>query len=139
MEEQGTVIRAGDGEALVRVTPSAACGGCSQQSACHPANGERTITVRDPIGVRPGQIVTIGLPGGGIRVALGLAYGVPLAALLGGALLGYRLAPAGADLELVAALAALAGLGAAFLLLKMLRGRYEGLRSLKPVVLRIGG
>ncbi len=139
MEEAGTVIAVSNGQATIAMEENAACGSCSQKSTCHPGDGaQRTMTAQDPIGVKPGQVVTVDLPGGGVWLAMGLAYGVPLALLLVGAILGFRMAPEGADREVYSALSALAGLVAGFLLLARFRGRYEGRASLKPVVIRIG-
>ncbi len=139
MEEAGTVITVRDGWATIAMEENAACGSCSQQSTCHPGDGSRrTMTAQDPIGVKPGQIVTVDLPEGGVWLAMGLAYGVPLTLLLVGAVMGYRMAPEGSDREVASALSALAGLVIGFLLLARFRSRYEGRASLKPVVIRIG-
>jgi len=140
MEETGIVVGVEGGTATVRMTTSAACDSCSQASLCHPAQGvERTLSVRDPIGVREGQEVAVRLPGRGVWAAMGLVYGWPLAMLIVGAWAGYRLGGGGDRGEIASALGALLFLGAGFLALKALRPLYEHLTLLNPVIVRVVG
>jgi positive regulator of sigma E activity len=140
MEETGIVLEAAAGTALVRMTTSAACDSCSQASLCHPGDGvQRTLTVRDPVGVRAGQAVAVRLPGRGVWAAMGLVYGWPLATLVAGAWAGYRLGGGGDTGEIASAVAALLGLGAGFLVLKALRPLYEHRAMLNPVIVRVEG
>jgi len=133
------VISVANGTVRVLMQESSACGSCSQQSTCSPGSGTgRTLLARDPVGVKPGQVVTIDLPEGGTLKALGLAYGIPLLMLLVGAGLGHRYAPDHLDQELVSALSAFAGLGLSFVLLRRFRSHYEGRADLTPTVIRIG-
>jgi positive regulator of sigma E activity len=140
MDETGIVLTAGGGAATVRMTASPSCDGCGQASLCHPGTGrDRTLTVRDPLGVAPGQAVTVRLPGRGAWAAMGLVYGWPLAMLLAGAVLGYRLGGGGDRSDLVSAGLALAFLAAGFAVLKALRPWYEGRALFKAVIVQAGG
>lgn len=135
MEENGIVTAAADGSATVRMTASPACDGCGQASLCHPGTGtERTLTVRDPLKTRPGDLVSVLLPGRGVWAAVGLVYVWPLALLLLGAWAGYALGGGGDGAELVSAGGALLGLAAAFGALKALRPWYEHRALFRPVI-----
>jgi len=140
MEETGIVLDAAAGTATVRMTASPACDGCGQASACHPGEGTvRTLTVRDPLGVRPGQAVTVRLPGAGVWAAMGLVYAWPLAMLLVGAWAGHRAGTGGEQADLLAAAGALAGLALSFLMLRALRPWYEGRALFRPVIVDARG
>jgi len=135
VEENGIVIAAADGSATVRMTASPACDGCGQASLCHPGGGaERTLVVRDPVGARPGDAVTVRLPGRGVWAAVGLVYVWPLLMLLVGAWAGYAVGGAGEGGQLASAGGALLFLLAAFALLRALRPWYEHRALFRPVV-----
>jgi len=135
VEEDGIVIDAAGGFATVRMTASPSCDGCGQASLCHPGTGtERTLNVRDPVGVLPGDPVRVLLPGRGVWAAVGLVYVWPLALLLLGAWVGYALGGGGEGAELASAVGALLGLAAAFMALKALRPWYEQRALFKPVI-----
>jgi len=137
MEETGIVLTAEAGQATLRMTDNAACGSCSQSASCHTGSGEeRVLAVSDPIGVRPGQEVTVEVPVKGLATAMGLAYGFPLILLFLGAVIGYRMGEG--DAELASAFGALAGLGLAFVILRRYRALYEGRLSVRPVIIRVG-
>lgn len=139
MDETGIVLTAGDGAATVRMTASPACDACGQASSCHPGQGaDRTLTARDPLGVRPGQEVTVRLPGRGVWAAMGLIYGWPLAMLFVGAWAGFRLGGGGDRSELLSAGGALLFLAAGFGVLRLLRPWYEGRALFRAVIVRAG-
>jgi positive regulator of sigma E activity len=139
MDESGIVIQAGSGAATVRMTASPACDGCGQASGCHPGQGsDRTLAVRDPLGVRPGQAVTVRLPGRGVWAAMGLIYGWPLAMLFFGAWAGFQLGGGGDRADLLSAGGALLGLAAGFGVLRLLRPWYEGRALFKAVIVHAG-
>jgi positive regulator of sigma E activity len=135
VEEDGIVITAADGAATVRMTASPACDGCGQASLCHPATGaQRTLAVRDPVGVRPGDAVRVRLPGRGVWAAVGLVYVWPLSMLLAGAGAGYVVGGGGEDGQLASAAGALLFLLAAFSLLRVLRPWYEHRALFRPAI-----
>lgn len=88
----GTVIRVMGGEAVVELRPSGACGSCGAIHACFlGADVARRATVRDPIGVRVGDIVEITLQADALVKASFIVYIVPLIALFLGVFLGQHL------------------------------------------------
>ncbi len=108
------IIRAADTlEADIAVPPGLACARCRDGRGCGAgllgsSTGDRVIRVRVPAGMQlaAGDPVTLHMHGPALLAAAGIAYGLPLAGLLLGALLGH-LFIAG---ELAASLTALAGL-----------------------------
>jgi sigma-E factor negative regulatory protein RseC len=100
-------------EADVAVATSAACARCRAGRGCGAglpgvSSAERTLRVAVPDGISlvVGDPVTLCISGPSLLAAAGIAYGLPLAGLLSGALLGQALVPG----DLGAPLAALAGL-----------------------------
>lgn len=111
------------GRARVRTQRGASCEQCGAQHACSCLGGgrEALLWVEDPLGVRVGDRVTIAVPEGTVLRASVLAYLLPVAALVVGALVGHRLASAwGVAADLGAAGLGLAGMAAAFLLARYL-------------------
>ncbi|MFQ5509460.1 MAG: SoxR reducing system RseC family protein [Leptospirillia bacterium] len=140
MDEDGIVVEVGEGVAQVRVTRSDACSSCSQSSMCQPGEGsERTVSVRDPLGVLVGQQVSVRLPESGTRFAITLVYVWPVVAMFIGGFIGYKVGFSGGPerADLFSAAGATAGLAGAFWLLRVMRHRYEGSASLQPRITRI--
>lgn len=93
MSRRGVVVSAEGDRARVSAALRGLCGTCSQGGACHlhlsPAT-DRTdvITVRNLVGARPGETVELDFPGHAeLRLSL-LVWAVPLAGLVGGAMVG---------------------------------------------------
>ena len=104
-EEQTTiraVVRALDGhEALVEVEQGG-CGRCHEKGGCGGqqltqmfCSGPKTYRAINDIEAAVGERVTVAIAAGSVRQTANLAYGVPLTASIGGALLGMA---AGGDL-----------------------------------------
>jgi sigma-E factor negative regulatory protein RseC len=126
IEETGRVV-AIDGElAQVEVGRRSACGGCSAKSGCGTSllaewfpSRKLMFVVRNDIGARCGDAVTIGLEERRLQNASLLLYGAPLIGLVGGAILGDALASTvGFNAELMAVLTGLLGLSGALALVR---------------------
>lgn len=80
-----------DGDtALVKVADTEACAACGAEGTCafgSPRKG-RSLWVNDPVGVRPGDLVRVEITDQGLLAASLILYGIPLAALLAGAVIG---------------------------------------------------
>jgi len=108
------VVRALEGgEALVEVE-SGGCGRCHEAGGCGGqqltqmfCGGPKHYRVDNTVGAQPGDPVQIAIGAGRIRQTANLAYGLPLLALLAGAMAGFALAGEGG---------AIAGAGAGLLL-----------------------
>ena len=96
--EHGIVIEVRDGSAKVRTCAPAACTDCEHGEACCSfGSSSRTIEVVDPLGVRPGQLVRVSVSSSVTAVAVVFLYGLPVAALVVGALVGSAVAGAMGD------------------------------------------
>lgn len=96
--EQHAIVTRVEGDAVwVEARESSGCGtcggrGCSTRQLAELFRpGARGFKVRDPLGVKAGEMVWVGYPSGSVwQGALG-AYGLPLALVLLGGLLGQLL------------------------------------------------
>ena len=82
----GTVEKVENGRATVRFLRSSACKSCG---ACLTAgDSEMEVTVKDTLGVQPGELVTVELSKRAMLSAAALCYLLPLAGLLVGVIVG---------------------------------------------------
>lgn len=141
IEERARVAEAGKGYAWVEIQRRSACGSCHASEGCGTAtlakmwSGRqvRTRAISD-VPLRPGDEVIVGLADGVLLRGALLAYLLPLALMLAGALLG-EAAFAGAGEEPVILLGAL-GLGLGFLAVRVSSRRWRDDARFQPVVLR---
>lgn len=141
IEERARVAEAGDGYAWVEIQRRSACGSCHASNGCGAAtlakvwSGRqvRTRAISD-LPLRPGDEVVVGLADGVLLRGALLAYLLPLALMLTGALLG-EAAFSGAGEEPVILLGAL-GLGLGFLAVRVSSRRWRDDVRFQPVVLR---
>jgi len=122
IEETGLVVSVQDDLAEVEGQPRSACGGCAVDGACgtsllarHLGPKRLSLQAHNPIGAKPGERVVIGLPESALLEASVLAYLMPLAALVGGAVAGALIAGLIAPVytEVLSAVTGLGGLAAA--------------------------
>ncbi|MFP4272386.1 MAG: SoxR reducing system RseC family protein [Halothiobacillaceae bacterium] len=138
VEEPARVIEAGDGFAWVETQRKQACGGCQARSGCgvgllHEALGikARPVRVIDPLGVKPGDEVVIALRDTALVSGAARVYLLPLAGMLGGAVLGHVLQG-----EAGAILLGIAGLMGGFALVARLGRRIADDPGYQPVIIR---
>jgi sigma-E factor negative regulatory protein RseC len=90
--EEGIVKEAKNGIAVINIRDSESCNECTAKIYCKPDKSEgRSLTVRDPYGVHPGDKVRVVIRGSKILSASFRLYGIPLALLLLGILIGMEL------------------------------------------------
>ncbi len=83
--EDGIVKEVKDGFALIILKESGACSACCAKALCSPGiDDEKTLTVKDPLGVHAGDTVRIAIKGKNILKASFLLYGIPLILFLAG-------------------------------------------------------
>lgn len=120
----GTVTELRGDMALVRFKRTKACGDCH---ACVSFGTDEAGTeIRNTLGAKVGDRVAIELHSGSVFTASLILYGIPLAALLAGVLIGSRISDAAA---------ALIGIGAALLALLCIRlfePRFRKLGKFEP-------
>jgi len=141
IEEQARVMETGKGYAWVEIQRRSACGSCQVNENCGTAalakfwSGRQVRTrALSELPLQPGDEVIVGLADGVLLRGALLAYLLPLALLLAGALLG-EAAFAGAGEELVILSGAL-GLGLGFLAVRAMSRRFREDVRFQPVVLR---
>lgn len=141
IEAQATVAEAGVGYAWLDIQRQSACGSCHASAGCGTAaiakiwGGRRTrVRAVSNLALQAGDVVIVGLADGALLRGALLAYLLPVALLLAGAVLGES-AFAGAGEEPVILLGAL-GLGLGFLVVRVRSRRLRNDPRYQPVVLR---
>jgi sigma-E factor negative regulatory protein RseC len=87
--EEGIVKEARDGIAVISIQDSESCHECTAKIYCKPGKSEgRSLTVRDPYGVHPGDKVRVVIKGSKILSASFKLYGIPLMLSLAGIFIG---------------------------------------------------
>lgn len=87
--EEGIVKESKDGIAIISIRDSDNCHECTAKIYCKPGKSEgRSLTVRDPYGVHPGDKVRVVIKGSKILSASFRLYGIPLVLLLAGIFIG---------------------------------------------------
>lgn len=87
--EEGIVKEAKDGIAVISIHDSESCNECTAKVYCKPGNSEgRSLTVRDPFGVHPGDKVRVVIKGSKLLSASFKLYGIPLILLVAGIFIG---------------------------------------------------
>ena len=130
IEERARVTEAGDGYAWVEIQRQSACGNCHANDGCGTATLAKAWSGRQMrtraisnLPLQSGDEVIVGLADGVLLRGALLAYILPLALMLTGALLG-ETAFAGAGEEPVILLGAL-GLGLGFLAVRVSSRRWR--------------
>lgn len=120
------VVRSIEGSRALVEVESGGCGRCHEEGGCGGQNltqmfcsGPKTYLADNDLGASVGDLVRVGIAAGAVRRSANLAYGLPLAATLTGAMLGMQF---GGDLSAMAG----AGLGL------VLATRYLRFRSAQP-------
>lgn len=87
--EEGIVKESKDGIAIISIQDSDNCHECTAKIYCKPGKSEgRSLTVRDPYGVHPGDKVRVVIKGSKILSSSFRLYGIPLVLLLAGIFIG---------------------------------------------------
>lgn len=127
----GTVVKDAQGRTWVEVPRRSACQSCGKSSGCSMSvlggltGGQITRLSVGGLELPPGQQVKLACPAGGVLKAAMLAYGVPLAGVMGGALIAAALDQSQGAQMLSAGL----GLGLGVLAMRW-AGRQGGLTNL---------
>ena len=124
----GTVLSVDNGRASVVFARSKACGDCT---ACASfGNGMQRVELENSLGAAEGDRVLIELHAGRVMKASLIMYGVPLAALIAGVLLGSRFG------DLYAALGGIALSALALASIRLFEPRIKKRGSFEPRMVR---
>ncbi|NWG29713.1 MAG: SoxR reducing system RseC family protein [Ignavibacteriaceae bacterium] len=130
--EEGVVKEAHDGIAEIVISDSEHCQECSAKIYCKPGSAEeRSLTVRDPYGVHPGDNVRVVIRGSKILSAAFRLYGIPLILLLAGIFFGMEIFKS--DKELFSSLLAV-GLVAVYSVFLFLLSKKKKTRSYPKII-----
>ncbi len=137
IEEEARGIEVRDGRALVQTQRTSACGHCAAKGGCGSLGGGRDARVwaDDWVGVERGDKVMVAVPETAFVKASLVAYLLPVAALLGGAVAGNRYGPPmGYDKDLAAAAVGIAAMALALWFARFwAKRRISGPRIVKRV------
>jgi len=130
--EEGIVKEAKDGIAIISIQDSDRCEDCTAKIYCKTGNtDERSLSVRDPYGVQPGDKVRVVINGSRILSASFMLYGIPLILLLAGIFIGSEIFQT--NMELYSSLFAI-GLVLIYMLFILLFRRKEKINSYPEIV-----
>jgi sigma-E factor negative regulatory protein RseC len=91
LTEEGIVKESKDGIATIVISNSDNCEECTAKLYCKPGNSnERSLTVKDTLGVVAGDKVRVSIKGSQILRVSFLIYGVPLMLILAGIFFGMQ-------------------------------------------------
>jgi sigma-E factor negative regulatory protein RseC len=141
---QGKVTALEGAMARVEVSRNAMCDGCHQQSTCNvnmlDSSRDSVATVRNPVGAQLGDKVEIAIDEAVLMRGSAVLYILPLAFMLLGLLLAMALKDRmnfGLDEDMLALVAALAGLAVSLPVVRAWSSRSRYLAANVPVITRI--
>lgn len=137
-EELAQVVEVGPGKARVEVKRSSACRHCASASLCLAFSKDtNAVEVSDPIGVRVGQRVRVGLESTALLKASAILFVIPILALVAGVFLGNLLAIRQGyqgSAELWAILVGISALFITFLIIRLLNDYFRKKRGYVPII-----
>ena len=139
IEEEGIVVEVEGTVARVEILKKSACENCSASGTCHPGDQE-FMEADNPLGAVKGQKVKVVVAPQVYLKASIILYGIPMAALVTGAILGKNAALHYAGephSDLWAFLAGMACLAVSFLFIRRYNKKVEITGEYKPVIVEI--
>lgn len=142
-EELARVVEVSPERAKVVVKRGSACRHCAASSACLAFGDDTNIVeVSDPIGVRVGQQVKVGIESTALLKASAIVFLIPVLALMAGVFLGYLLAGkqgSQGSAELWAILGGISAFGIAFFIIRLLNDYFKKKKKFIPTITVIVG
>lgn len=141
IEEEGTVVEADGDVAKVAVLKKSACESCAAAGVCHPGDQEY-LEASNPLGAKKGQKVKVVLaPQIYLKASLVL-YGLPVTALIAGAIIAKNIAmqhgaEQGSDLWAFAG--GMVCMLASFVFVRLYNRKVERTKEYQPVIVEILG
>ncbi len=139
IEEEGIVAETEGDIAKVAILRKSACESCSAAGICHPGDQE-FMEAANPLGAKKGQKVKVVVAPQVYLKASIILYGVPMAALVGGAIIGKNLAlryAGEANSDLWAFISGMVCMAVSFLFIRMYNKKVERTQQYKPVIVEI--
>ncbi len=139
IEEEGTVAEVEGGIAKVAVLKKSACEQCAASGVCHPGDQEY-LEAANPLGAKKGQRVKVVLAPQIYLKASIILYGIPMVALVAGAIIGKNIAIRYAgepNSDLWAFIAGMACMVISFLFIRSYNKKVEKTQKYKPMIVEI--
>jgi sigma-E factor negative regulatory protein RseC len=137
IEETGTVIKTEGILAKVIVQKKATCEGCAARGVCETTEGGMEIEALNPVNAKAGQTVKISMKPSVYLKGTMLVYGIPLVALIAGAIIGKNIGESylkETSSDMVAAMTGFGALFISFLVIKIWTRKAETNTEHKPVI-----
>jgi sigma-E factor negative regulatory protein RseC len=139
IEEEGIVAEVQGSVAKVAILKKSACENCAASGTCHPGDQE-LMEADNPLGAVKGQKVKVVVAPQLYLKASIILYGIPMAAMVAGAILGKNTAIAfigEANSDLWAFIAGMTCLVISFYFIRLYNNKVEKTREYKPVIVEI--
>jgi len=137
IEETGVVIKTEGVTAKVAVHKRGTCEGCAAQGVCETTEGGMEIEALNPVNAKVGQTVKISIKPSVYLKGTMLVYGIPLVALIGGAIIGKNIGEKyinDISSDLIAAITGFGALIISFFGIKIWTRNAETKTEHKPVI-----
>jgi len=137
IEETGTVIKTEGITARVRVQKRGACEGCAATGVCESSEGGMEIEALNPVHAKEGQTVKVSIAARAYLKGTMLIYGLPLMALIAGAIGGKVIGEEyikGFDSDIAAAVLGFTAFIMTFLFIRSWSKKAETKKEYKPVI-----
>jgi sigma-E factor negative regulatory protein RseC len=137
IEEIGIITKTEGVTAKVAIQKKGTCEGCSVKGVCETQGEGAEIEALNPINAKVGQTVKVSIKPQVYLKGTMLVYGIPLIALIAGAIFGKNIGEEyfkGTSSDLVAAVAGFGALILSFLFIKIWTRSFETKTEYKPVI-----
>jgi len=137
IEEVGTVTRVEGVMASVSVKKKNSCEGCTAGGACKTTSEGAEIEAFNPVHAKAGQTVKLSIKPYTYLKGTMLVYGIPVVALIGGAILGKNIAETyleNINSDMIAAITGFSSLIASLIGIKIWSKNIETKTEYKPVI-----
>jgi sigma-E factor negative regulatory protein RseC len=139
IEEEGIVAEIEGDIAKVAIIKKSACEQCAASGVCHPGDKEY-LDASNPLGAKKGQKVKVVVaPQIYLKASL-ILYGIPMAALVGGAIIAKNIALRYAGeprSDLWAFIAGMICMVVSFFFIRVYNNKVEKTQTYKPVIVEI--
>jgi len=140
IEETGVVVKTEGITATVRVQRRGTCEGCAARGVCEPSEEGMEIEALNPVQAQVGQTVEVSItPQSYLKSAIYI-YGLPLVALIAGAIIGKNIGDAyikGINSDIIAAILGFGGFFITFLFIRAWSKKAETRSEYKPIIEKI--
>jgi sigma-E factor negative regulatory protein RseC len=139
IEEEGVVAEIENDIARVAILTKSACEKCAASGVCHPGDQEY-LEAANPLGAKKGQKVKVVLAPQVYLKASIILYGIPMAALIAGAIIGKNISigyVGEKNSDLWAFIAGVVCMFVSFIFIRSYNKKVEKTQKYKPVIVEI--